>query len=240
MSNVFSVEELLMMNEMMLGRGMPVQHDGIGYNKADYGACANYWYGLSDAQVADLAKRLVKYSNTQLHIDREIMKDTANYYMMKVTGEFDRTDGVSVNVTENGTLISFRYNELFIEIIKQQPKRQYDAENKQWIVPNSNVVKVLEALGEVGADVRNALAYVENHPLIKDAENNNKIDVLIKVNDNDVFMKFEYNKDIVDEIRKLDKSDRKWNAEYKYWAIKKDKVKDLMESIMDIANFKKI
>src|SRR6185437_3101424 len=154
---ILSVEELLSINELMLGRGVPNQDDGIGYNKADYGACANYFYGLSDAQVADLAKRLVKYSKTQLNLDRQMMMDTAEHYDMKVTGEFDRTEGISINITENGTLISFRYNDTFIETIKRQPKRQYDGESKQWIVPNDRVIPVLNELATVGADVRNAL-----------------------------------------------------------------------------------
>ena len=94
--NVFTVEELLTMNETMLGRGMPVQEDGVGYNKADYGACVNYYHGLSNAQVADLAKRLVKYSETQLHIDKEMMKETAEYYASLVKDGEDRSNGVSI------------------------------------------------------------------------------------------------------------------------------------------------
>ena len=114
MSRIFSPEELVLINEKMLSRGMPVTDDGVGYNKADYGACSNYYWGMSDAQIADLSKRLVKYCNTQLGLDKEQMKETHNYYMMKVTGEHDRTDGISLNVTEDGTLIIFMVTQKLI------------------------------------------------------------------------------------------------------------------------------
>ena len=239
MTEVFSIDDLLTMNTMLLGRGAPNQEDGIGYNKADFGACVNYYEGLSDAQVADLAKRLVKYSKTQLHIDRDLMKATAEYYMMKVTGEFDRADGVSVNVTEDGTLISFRYNEEFVETIKSLPKRRYDGDTKQWIVPNGDVAKTLEALRKVGADVDNALEYIKNNEIIKD-NIASKVDILTTFNDNDVLIKFEYNQDIVNEIKKIDKSARKYNPDYKYWTINKEYFKSFMQSLRDVANFKAI
>lgn len=237
--DVFSVDELITMNTYMLGRGMPTQDDGVGYNKADYGACSNYYDGLSDAQIADLAKRLVKYSETQLHIDKQLMKDTAKYYADKVKGDFDRTDGVSVNVTEDGTLISFRYNEVFIETIKAQPKRQFDGESKQWVVPNEQAIQTLQALAEVGADVKNAIEYVKDHPLIKDSKPS-KVEILTSFGENEVFIKFDYNKDVVSEIKKLDKSCRKWNPQHKYWAIRNSHFKALMQALKDIASFKAI
>lgn len=236
-NEVFSVDELLTMNAMMLGRGMPTQDDGVGYNKADYGACSKYYEGLSDAQVADLAKRLVKYSNTQLHIDKELMKKTAHHYLMKVTGEFDRKDGVSVSITDVGTLISFSYNEKFIEIIKSERKRQYDADTKQWVVPNDRVIPVLNKLWTVGADVSNALEYASNHELIQKAIEN-KTDILTVFGENEVYIKFDYNKDIVEEIKKIDKSARKYNPQHKYWAINNSQFKPLMKALKSIANFK--
>jgi hypothetical protein len=236
---ILTVNELLVLNEMMLGRGMPNQEDGIGYNKADYGACANYWNGLSDAQVADLAKRLVKYSKTQLDLDKQMMKDTAEYYAMKVTGGYDRTDGISVNITENGTLISFKYNEAFVDVIKAQPIRQYDAENKQWIVPNDRLIPVLNELCTIGADVRNALTYASNHPLLKSVAVK-KEEVLTKDNGDWVLLKFKYNKNILDLIKEIDIKDRQWNPDYKFWAIKKNHLESLRNNLEDIADFKAI
>lgn len=237
--NVFTVEELLIMNETMLGRGMPVQEDGIGYNKADFSACVNYYNGLSNAQVADLAKRLVKYSETQLHIDKELMKETAKYYASLVKDSEDRSNGVSIAVMESETLISFKYNEDFIEVIRRQPKRRWDSKIKQWVVPNDRVISVLEELKNVGADVDNAIDYALHHEWIINAQPK-KIDILTYFNDNDVLIKFDYNQEIVNEIKKLDKNHRKWNPEHKYWIITKDKFKPLMMSLKHLANFKSI
>jgi hypothetical protein len=234
---IVSVNDLLAFNEMMLGRGMPVQEDGVGYNKADYGACSNYFYGLSDSQIADLAKRLVKYSNTQLHVDKQIMKDTAEYYASLVKDGDNRENGVSLQITENGTLISFKYNPDFIEVIKNQPKRQYDADNKQWIVPNDRVIPVLNELWTVGADVQNAMEYAMNSPLIQEHQVS-KVDILTKFQDDYVFLKFNYNQDIVNEIKQIDKGDREWNPKFKFWAIKKEHLDKLKEVLGSIANFK--
>lgn len=238
MTNLFTMEELLSFNEMLLGRGMPVEHDGIGYSKADYGACATYFYGLSDAQLADLAKRLVKYTETQLGIDKQKMKDTAEY-LAEVAGDADRSDGISVNITENGTLIAFRYNETFIEIVKKQPKRQYDAENRQWIIPNDKVMPLLNELWMAGADVQNAMKYVLNHDIMQEVIFK-KTEVLTKFKDNLALIKFNYDKDIVDVIKELDKKDRQWNAEFKFWAINIDCFETLKEKLSLIAEFKTV
>lgn len=238
-SEVFSVDDLLTMNTLMLGRGVPVQDDGIGYNKADYSICSNYYDGLSNAQIADLAKRLVKYSNTQLHIDEELMTKTAKYYQSLVKESDSRDFGVSVNVTEDETLIGFRYNEQFIEVIKAQPRRRFDKDTKQWVVPNENVLDALNSLAEVGADVENAIEYVKSHEFIKNPKVN-KTDVLMALTDNSVCVKFDYNKDIIEEIKKIDRSARSYNPKHKYWSISKDYIKPLMRSLKDVANFKMV
>jgi archaellum component FlaF (FlaF/FlaG flagellin family) len=236
---IVTVNDLLAFNEMMLGRGMPVQEDGIGYNKADYGACANYFYGLSDAQIADLAKRLVKYSNTQLHVDKQIMKDTHEYYASLVNEGDYRENGVSLNITENGTMISFRYNERFIEVIKNQPKRQFDAESKQWIVPNDRVIPVLNELWTVGADVNNALQYAMKHPLMEEIiYQDNRVEVLTKFDGDYALLKFNYNKEIVEAVKGIDRKDRTWNPQFKFWSVKQEHLDKLKEVLSDIAKFK--
>lgn len=159
---LFSKEELLSFNEFLLGRGMPTQDDGIGYNKGDYGACKTYYNGLSNAQYADLAKRLVKYSVTQLNVDREKMKLTA-IKLGEIGNTNNRSLGVSVSIVDEETLISFRFNEKFIGVLKNLPVRRYIKEYQCWAVPNYKAVNTLKALGTVGADVENAIAYVESH-----------------------------------------------------------------------------
>lgn len=238
-SDVFLVDELLAMNEYMLGRGMPVQDDGVGYNKADYSVCSNYYHGLSNAQIADLARRLVKYSETQLHIDKELMKETAKYYESLVKDGQDRNNGVSISVMEEETLISFKYNEDFINVIRKQPKRRWDSESKQWVVPNNHVIKVLKELEKVGADVENAINYAMNHELIINAKPK-KVDVLLYFDEDAVLMKFDYNEEILKRVKKIDKKYRKWNPQHKYWEIANDEFKLLMQSLKPFVNFKVI
>jgi hypothetical protein len=236
MTNLFTKEDLLSLNEMMLGRGVPVQDDGVGYNKADYGACATYFYGLSDAQYADLAKRLVKYTQTQLNLDKEIMKATAKHLAEIANGK-DRSEGVSINITEDGTLICFRYNEVFIEVIKRQPVRKFHAETKNWLVPNERVIDTLKALEKVGADVKNALEYAEQN--IK--ETKKKATVFFQRNsDNEsVFLKFNYNKEIVEEIKTISKPHRKYLPDLKIWEVQEDACEFLVEALESKCEFVK-
>lgn len=166
MSRIFTKEELTYFNKKMLGRGKPNEEDGLGYNKADYGTCANYFYGLSNAQYEDLAKRLIKYSNTQLGINKEDMKATYEHFK-KLSNGADKNKGISLNITDKGVIISFRYDKTFVETIKKQPERKWNAEKKKWIVPNSRVGEVLKNLENVGADVKNALEYAYQHNCFK-------------------------------------------------------------------------
>lgn len=242
----FTKEELLQFNEMMLGRGMPTQDDGIGYNKADYGACATYFNGLSDGQYADLAKRLMKYCNTQLNVSKDDMKETFNE-LAEVANGADRSAGVSIDVTESGTLISFRYNESFINTIKSKPKRRWDGERKNWIIPNDRIIPLLNDLNEIGADVKNAVLYALSHPLIANKsgeeykeEVKKKIEVLTWLKDSSYMLQFSYNSDIVNEIKKINSRDRKWIPESKMWEVNSTHVKELMNNLSSIATFKQI
>lgn len=234
---LFTKEDLLRFNEALLGRGMPVEVDGVGYNKADYGACSNYYNGLSDAQLADLAKRLVKYTETQLGVDKATMKETAEALAEQI-GEYDRTDGISIDVRDTWTLISFRYNEEFVNIIKEQKRRQYEPKSKQWVVPNEDVVTVLRALEEAGADVANAIDYyksVYQPPAIKP-----KTKVLVKYKDEKVLLKFDYNKEIVERVKSIEYKDRQWNPQHKFWSIEPRHLEVLQKDLENIANFKQI
>lgn len=236
----FTKEELLNFNEIMLGRGMPVTEDGIGYNKADFGACSTYFYGVSNAQLTDLAKRLVKYCNTQLGVDKEMMKDTFNE-LAELSKDEDRRDGISIDIRENGTLISFAYNEEFVGVIKAQKRRQYDAETKNWIVPNDTLIDVLRDLGEFGADVDNALSYAMDSEIIVNAvirKEVGKVEVLTKLDGDYAFLKFKYNQSIVNEIKKIDTKDRQWNTDFKFWLIDKKHYEGLKEKLSNVATFK--
>lgn len=231
---IFSKDELLSFNEKLLGRGMPVQQDGIGYNKADYGACSTYYYGLSNAQLADLAKRLVKYCNTQLGVDKEKMKSTANELLDTANGSH-RENGISLLIGEHNTNIYFKYNELFINCIKESGKCQWNNNEKCWYVDNKLLIDVLNALKHIGADVDNAMNYaLEN---IETLDKKQEIMVKLVPNDNVALLKFDYSDEIVSEIKKIDKASRQWNAQFKFWAINLDCYNSLNENLSDVANF---
>lgn len=234
---MFTKEELLAFNDVLLGRGKPVQQDGIGYNKADYGACATYFNGISEAQYADLAKRLVKYSATQLKVDKELMKKTAES-LSNIVG--DRSRGVSIDIREDGTLISFRYNEKYIEEVKKQTKRRWDSDSKNWIIPNDSVLDVLYSLGGVGADVDNAIEYAKNNELLKVVESFNPVDIKT-MNDGDmILLKFDYNNQIVECIKSIPVQYRQYNSQFKFWAIEKSYFDELKSKLIGVAFFNKV
>lgn len=240
MENMFTKEELISFNEKMLQRGVPNTQDNIGFNKSDYMVCATYFYGLSNAQYGDLAKRLIKYTKTQLGVDREAMKETAKYYAELSEGQ-DRSNGISIDIKEDGTLISFRYNEEFIAVVKNQPKRQWDSVNKNWIVPNDRLIPILNELCTVGADVSNALEYAMNSEIIVNAvirQEINKVEVLTKLDGDYAFLKFDFNKHILEEIKRIDKNDRQWNSDFKFWLVNKSHLQSLQQKLSEIAIFK--
>ena len=231
----FTKGELLMFNEKMLNRGTPTVEDGVGYNKADYGACSTYYNGLSDAQYADLAKRLVKYSETQLQVCKQKMKETAKE-LSKVANPDERSKGISIEIGETHTLLGFRYNQEYINIIASTPRRRYDEEKKAWIIPNALLISVLNNLREIGADVNNAVVYAESKGITKDYKA--KTVVLTEIQGEMVVLKFNYNKEIVEQIKLIDKQDRKWNADNKSWVVKSYCMESLKKNLSNIATFK--
>lgn len=232
---IFSRDELIAFNEMMLGRGMPVTQDGVGYNKPDYNVCSSYYYGLSDSQFADLAKRLVKYCKTQLGIDQQAMKDTAQYYKSLVVND-DRRYSISIDVRKDGTLISFPYNETFIEIIRKQPKRRWDRETKHWIVPNDSVIKVLKLLSKAGANAKNAIEYAENHELVKNAKTAKTV-INCEWHDGYINLSFIYDKVVVETIKQLDRQSRRYDGETKSWNIEPAMLSQLKDKLADRCDF---
>lgn len=163
----FSEEEMITFNNIMLKR-TESNRCVLGYNNTDRSVCKIFFHGLSYAQLSNLAKRLVKYSETQLNVSKESMIYTKEYYLEKANIK-DWTKGVSLDNIGHLTSISFRYNEQFIEQIKRRPKGHWfwDNNRKQWLIPNENLIITLKSLEKVGADVKNAIDYAKNHILIQ-------------------------------------------------------------------------
>lgn len=222
--NYFTKEEILRFNEILLGRGVPNQQDGIGYNKADFSACSTYFYGLSDAQFADLAKRLVKYSKTQLNVDKDVMKATAEYLLSKSVGG-DRSNGISVDIRGESTLISFRYNTNFVNVMNRQKRRKWDGLTKCWVVPSNDAKDVLNALESVGADVDSAVKYIDNN--VSKTEVQVKLDLSNKI----ALLKFEYDSSLISLIKTIDFKHRRWNMTHKFWEIDLIQYKTIIDKI---------
>lgn len=235
--DMFSKNELLSFNALMLGRGKPVTEDGIGYNKGDFGACFTYFNGLSDAQYADLAKRLIKYCKTQLKVDRDKMENTYQYLIKNIKGSKDRSDGISVEIGEKETLICFRYNEEFIHVVKNLPSRRYNGELKNWVVPNGKIVESLRALEGVGADVTNAIDYIYANAIPEDEKETRTI-INCESNGEDTTVTFNFNSEIVSAIKSLPKNERKYNPDNKSWTFKTSSLGYLADKLETTAKFK--
>lgn len=233
---MFTKEDLLMFNDVLLQRGVPNTKDGIGYNKADYLTCTTYFNGISEAQYADLAKRLVKYSITQLKVDKELMKQTAE--ALQVVG--DRSKGVSIDIREDGTLISFRYNDKYIEEVKKQSDRKWDAESKSWIIPNDSVLDVLYALGSIGADVDNAIEYAKENTVDDVVATIKVVEVKVMSDGDMILLKFDYNKDVIDAVKSIPLQYRQYNSDFKFWAIEKSYFDELKSKVIGVAVFNKV
>ncbi|MFQ3543526.1 hypothetical protein Q7A53_05520 [Halobacillus rhizosphaerae] len=236
----YSKEELINFNELLLGRGAPVTHDGKGYNKADFGACSTYYYGLSNAQIVDLAKRLEKYCKTQLGADKEKMVNTKKHFEQFVENS-NFAEGISIEVREEDTLIAFRYNEMFIHTIKTRPNhlRYFDQDAKSWVVKNEILLKILNDLKDVGGDVENALQYAKDHPFLKNPSTNK---IVINCNPNEQFtaLSFKYDKQVVEAIKTIDKEKREYDPDKKTWIIRTEELKSLKLKLQDKCNFKAI
>jgi hypothetical protein len=62
-----------------------VEIDNTGYNKFDYNVGITISKVENHRQATKVARLLIKYCNTQLHISAEMMKRTALYYENKAT-----------------------------------------------------------------------------------------------------------------------------------------------------------
>ena len=88
--SILSKEELMELNYIMLGKGAPVDIDGVGYNKIDYAKMA-YLCGksnISDNEAYVLSSVLLKYTNTQLSHKADRIKETVQHYQKAYQNDF--------------------------------------------------------------------------------------------------------------------------------------------------------
>ena len=74
-----NIEELVALNEMMLGRGAPIVEDDVGYNKIDFSNLKDVVNPTLE-QASYIARVLVKYSRTQLGMSKDVLTKTKEYF----------------------------------------------------------------------------------------------------------------------------------------------------------------
>lgn len=155
----------------MLGRGMPITRDDFGYNKPDYMRCQQYLYGMTNQQVADVCRRLMKYARTQLELDVNRLKKTALHFD-RLSKEESGTP-ITVEIRERYVALSCPFNRRFVPIIKRIEGHR-NAGNDTWLIPKSEILSLLSNLKELGANTTNAQSYLSSK-LKQDNKISNKV-----------------------------------------------------------------
>lgn len=134
--NTLSKKELMDINLRMLGKGAPIELDGVGYNKVDYAKMA--WLSnntdLTDNEAYVLATVLLKYTHTQLLHKADEIKATVQHYQklikeVKVVG-FNRDE----------VRLSWNFNTKISNYIKHDMDRTHF----RWLRPNGEWVLQIE------------------------------------------------------------------------------------------------
>jgi len=233
---MFTPKQLTEFNEFMLSGGVPDQIDYSGYNKPDFSVCMGYLDILTDSQLADLSSRLVKYCNTQLHIDQNEMAETANYYN-SLTNNTQLASAISIKIREQFTELAFDYNWEYVSIIKKAKNRKYISDKKTWYVHNTEIISILERLQTIGADCQAAIEYLQNNPIITETEKSKPTITTIKVtkNNNRLTLSSPYHVEIISAIKSL--LNRKYEPNTKSWIIP---IKEVPNLILKLEKIKEI
>lgn len=134
--SILSKNELMSINLRMLGKGAPIDIDGVGYNKVDYAKMA--WLSnnteLTDNEAYVLSTVLLKYTNTQLlHKSKEI-KETVQHYQRLIK----KVKVVDFN--RDSVKLMWNFNSKVSEYIKYSMDRTHF----KWLRPNGEWVLQVE------------------------------------------------------------------------------------------------
>ena len=130
--SILTKQEMNNINLAMLGQGAPVDIDGVGYNKVDYGKMA-YLSGktdLTDNEAYVLATVLLKYSNTQLSHMADRIKETIQHYQKLVK------EVRVVDFNRKSVKLSWNFNRAVSDYIKYDMDRTHF----KWLKPNGEWV----------------------------------------------------------------------------------------------------
>ena len=120
------------LNYIMLGKGAPVDIDGVGYNKIDYAKMA-YLCGksnISDNEAYVLSSVLLKYTNTQLSHKADRIKETVQHYQKSIK------EVKVIDFNRKTVQLFWNFNRNVSDYIKYQMDRTYF----KWLRPEGDWV----------------------------------------------------------------------------------------------------
>lgn len=133
---ILTREQLSNFNRKMLGLGAPVQIDGQGYNKIDYGNMSDFAQKdvnkLSDRQIWFMAITLGKYKNTQLTQYKIDLEETISHY-----SEVSKPVVTVVDSNDKVIRLNWKFNEKVSDALKGKLDKKMYSWNKvngQWVL----------------------------------------------------------------------------------------------------------
>lgn len=256
---IISSDKLEKINEIMLGRGAPVEKDDFGYNIPDYNKLSSTWMGANEEDLYEISSRLIKYYDTQLkeldfRFTKEDLIETTGYYEKLMNSKINKPS-VTVGFSEDFAIayIGFKYNNDFISMCRNF-KYRFDKNLKSWYGDSKIALSLLESMKEIGADAKKAIEITTDlisegkislDGLLDDLDTveqtlKEKIEV-IEIDEEKVALKFEYNFDVIREIKSL--KYREFNWDDKTWEILRFDIPELYNNIkhldIELSNLEK-
>ena len=122
---------------------------------------------------------------------------------------------------ENSTKVYFEYDADLVEVVKRVKGRKFNPDDRSWIIPNKSLEQLREELEAKGYDeFAERLAEYTQTEIGELEEEELKIE--IRELNSTVELKFDYDPDLVEAIKKIDVEKRKFDSDNKSWKIRKE------------------
>lgn len=209
----------------MLGRSQYKKKENEGYNQADSMICNQFYYGLTNSQIANIARRLLKYIRIQLkRLDYEKMKATAIHY--ERLAQKDKGIPVSVEKRDDYTIISFPFNRQLFRVFHNTKGVRFDDREKVWCVSTHMAIEVLYMLEIEGANVEHAIKYLKGDREPEPSFTYAKEKQVLKISVTNATAKlveldFPESNEIISCIQKLNRKHFDWKVK-KWWINRED------------------
>ena len=244
---ILTRQEIMNFNNKMLGLGAPIELDGQGYNKLDYGKMMDFSTKnisqLTDRQMWFITMTLGKYKNTQLTQYKGDIEDTINHYKAlpiskPVVNVVDTSDKV--------IRLSWKFNQQISDDLKYSLNKKMYSWNKvngSWVL---NVIweyvdELIKAFEAAGLDCSEVQKAVSNHirgqlqPIngtpkvtspkmkLKITRSTKSVDTLSIVSD--------YDAQLIDIYHTI--PNMMWDAKTKSWVVYIENAAELYDAIPD-------